>query len=154
MCNHIFHAFFSFSTSFLYFHTFHQRSLCFFLSTHLHFTLHLFQSTSMAAAFPWRRASQQVCGKWGIVRHRRPNSSAVATRTRLWAPSPPSLSPPPASAAPVPAAGRATATCATVIRFSSALFHSFTPSVLRWQCLLISVTRWFSIIESFSLGLI
>ena len=126
--------FFLSSASFLYFHTFHQCSLFLFLSTHLRFTLHLFQSTSAAAAFPWRRASQQVCGRWGSVRHPRRNSSAVRTRTRLWAPSRPSLSPPRASAAPVPAAGRATATCATVTRS-----RCFTPALL-----------WPSVIQLFS----
>lgn len=113
------------STSSLHCHTFHQRSLFVFVSTHLRFTLYLFQSTSAAAAFPWRRASQQVCGRWGSVRHRRQNSSAARTRTHLWAPSPRSLSPLRASAAPAPAAGRATATCATVTRF---IEQSFTVS--------------------------
>ena len=78
----------------------------------------------MAAASPWRRASQQVCGRWKTVRHRRRNSSADRTRTRLWVPSRPSPSPPRVSAAPVPAAGRATVTCATATRFVPERFHS------------------------------
>lgn len=132
MRNYIFHAFFS-STSFRCYHTFHQCSqFSLHLSAHLHFTLYLFQSTSTAAAFPWRRGSQQVCGRWRSVRHRRRSLSAVRTRTRPSAPSPPSLSPPRASVALVPTAGRATATCATVIRFISSTQCS-------WKCLVIII---------------
>lgn len=55
-----------------------------FLLSHLRLPRYLFQSTSMMrGVFPWRRASQQVCGRWGSVRHRRRSSSAARTRARL-----------------------------------------------------------------------
>lgn len=114
---------------FLYFRTFHQRL---FLSTHLPVTLYLFQSASAAAACPWQRASQQVCGRWRRACPQRRNSSAVKTRTRPWAPSPPSLSRPPASAAPAPAAGRATATCTTVTRFTPACLSLLFVNDHKW----------------------
>lgn len=119
-----FHTFLC-STSCLYFHMFHQCGISLSLCSPTS-TLYLFQSMLTAAVSPWWPASQQVCGRWGSVRHRRQNSSAVRTKTRLWAPSHPSRSPPRASAAPVLSAGRATATCATVTRLDQ---PCFTPSV-------------------------